>query len=113
MLAELPNGEHFVIWSTRWPRSCPKALVGSVQKMSPPLLAMLRGEGLSFGECLRSPTTPARNRDMDGKGCSDFFLEVNERMLDRIAGLEKIIVPELVERRANSYPLRKLLRSVC
>jgi hypothetical protein len=35
---------------------------------------------------------------MDGQGCSDFSSEVNGRILDRIAGLEKIIVPELVER---------------
>ena len=34
---------------------------------------------------------------MNGQGCSDFSSEVNGRILDRIAGLEKIISPELVE----------------
>lgn len=35
---------------------------------------------------------------MNEQGSSDFCSEVNERILDRIAGLEKIIAPELVER---------------
>lgn len=35
---------------------------------------------------------------MDGQGCSDLSSDVNGRILDRIAGLEKIITPELVER---------------
>ena len=34
---------------------------------------------------------------MDGQGCSDLPADVNGRSLDRIAGLEKIIAPELVE----------------
>lgn len=34
---------------------------------------------------------------MYGQGCSDAFLEIDERILDRIAGLEKIIAPELVD----------------
>ena len=34
---------------------------------------------------------------MSGQGCSDFSTEENERILDRIAGLEKIIAPELVD----------------
>lgn len=34
---------------------------------------------------------------MCGQGCSELSSEVNERILDRIAGLEKIIAPELVE----------------
>lgn len=33
---------------------------------------------------------------MNGQGCSDLSSEVNGRILDRIAGLEKIIAPELV-----------------
>ena len=35
---------------------------------------------------------------MYGQGCSDLSSEINGRILDRIAGLEKIIAPELVER---------------
>jgi hypothetical protein len=34
---------------------------------------------------------------MDEQGCSDLSQEANARILDRIAGLEKIISPELVE----------------
>ncbi len=34
---------------------------------------------------------------MDGQGCSDLPADINRRILDRIAGLEKIIAPELVE----------------
>lgn len=33
---------------------------------------------------------------MNGQGCSDLSSEINGRILDRIAGLEKIIAPELV-----------------
>ncbi len=33
---------------------------------------------------------------MNEQGCSDYDAEVNERILDRIVGLEKIITPELV-----------------
>lgn len=35
---------------------------------------------------------------MDRQGCFGLSWEVNGRILDRIAGLEKIIAPELVER---------------
>lgn len=34
---------------------------------------------------------------MDGQGCSNLPADVHGRILDRIAGLEKIIAPELVE----------------
>lgn len=34
---------------------------------------------------------------MTEQGCSEFSSEVNERILDRIAGLEKIIAPELID----------------
>jgi hypothetical protein len=34
---------------------------------------------------------------MDGQGCSDLCGDDNGRILDRIAGLEKVIAPELVE----------------
>ena len=35
---------------------------------------------------------------MDGQGCSDPVSRISPRILDRIAGLEKIITPALVKR---------------
>jgi Insertion element 4 transposase N-terminal len=35
---------------------------------------------------------------MDGQGCSDPVSGINPRISDRIAGLEKIVTPTLIER---------------
>ena len=34
---------------------------------------------------------------MDGQGCSRLLADANERILDRVAGLEKIITPQLAQ----------------
>ncbi len=34
---------------------------------------------------------------MNGQGCSDLSADINGRILDRIAGLEKIIAPAIIE----------------
>ena len=47
---------------------------------------------------LDDQNTLAKSRDLDEQGCSNPVSESNRRFLDRIAGLEKIIPPELIQR---------------